>query len=169
MERSDYLERLVRVWLPLGRANQSVVWAYVKDLLWSSMAIPVIFNLLSLNCTQRITFDLLTMISDWQHLFICYFVMILSFHRPLVVFRVGAFKGTSPSSFECFLSSSLVLYWCLCLYVDVLKCPLFLCGQELVASLVFDVIYDGAGLCVTYGKTARKEKSKFLHLIDFSS
>lgn len=114
---------VVTVWLPLGHETQTIVWAYVKDFLWSRMAIPVIFNLLSLNCTQRITFDLLTTISHWQLMFICYFITMPSFHWPLVVFRVSAFKGPSSELFV------LVLYWCLWLYLHVVKCPLFLWGQ----------------------------------------
>lgn len=33
-----------------------------------------------LNRTQRFTSDLLTMISVWQSMLICYFIMIVSFH-----------------------------------------------------------------------------------------
>lgn len=140
-----------------GYNSLAASWPWKAD---HSLAIPVIFNLFSLNCTQRITFDLLTTISHWQLMFICYFIVIPSFHWPLVVFRVSAFKGPSPSSFDCFLSS-LFLYYigvCDCIWMQKnVHCSHGAKASQLMVSFVFDLIHDSACLCVIYSKTARKK------------
>lgn len=88
-----------------------------------------------LDCSQRITIDLLTTITHWQYMFICSFVMILSFHWPLFPFTFSAFRESIPSSLEYLLSSLFAITLVsVTLYLAILQYPLFPCSQDIRAS-----------------------------------